>query len=178
MRIAIADPPYLGMGKRFYADHPDASEWDHPHTHIDLLRRLESDYDGFVLCTLTSTLRILWPLAAEDVRMGAWVKPWASFKGIRVMYRWEPVLFRVPAGRVKATTGPMTKDWLYQPIATERGLRGAKPDGFTEWCLDLLGYDSDEDTVDDMFPGTGGMGRVAAQGRLNLLTNQDHETRN
>ena len=168
MKLAIADPPYLGMSKRFYAEHPQAAEWDDPQAHVALLQRLTDDYDGFVLCTLTSTLRFLWPLAADDVRMGAWVKPWAAFKGIRVMYRWEPVLFRVPSERVKASTGPMTKDWLYQRIATGRGLRGAKPDGFTEWCLDLLGYISEQDTVDDLFPGSGGMGRVAAQGRLDL----------
>jgi hypothetical protein len=30
--------------------------------------------------------------------------------------------------------------------------------------LDLLGYDDDQDTIEDLFPGTGVMAQVARQG--------------
>lgn len=35
------------------------------------------------------------------------------------------------------------------------------------WVLDLLGY-LDGDSLSDLFPGTGVMGRVLAQGRLSV----------
>ena len=34
MRVAYADPPYLGCSKRLYGEHPGAADWDDPATHI------------------------------------------------------------------------------------------------------------------------------------------------
>jgi hypothetical protein len=45
MKIAYADPPYIGCA-HLYRDHPDyAGEVDHVH----LIERLERDYDGWIL---------------------------------------------------------------------------------------------------------------------------------
>lgn len=45
MQIGYADPPYIGCA-HLYSDHPDyAGEVDH----ADLLRRLEDEFDGWVL---------------------------------------------------------------------------------------------------------------------------------
>jgi hypothetical protein len=41
-----------------------------------------------------------------------------------------------------------------------KGLPGAKSDAFNDWILDLLNY-QDGDVLDDLFPGTGGMGRAS-----------------
>jgi hypothetical protein len=43
---------------------------------------------------------------------------------------------------------------------------GAKPAGWTRWVLDMLGYDPDTDTVDDLFPGSGAVAAEVAQGVL------------
>ena len=95
------------------------------------------------------------------------MKPFAAYKAnVRIAYTWEPVLFR--PGRDSSTLGAAVgRDHLAEPITLERGLTGAKPAPFCAWVLDLLGY-VDGDTVADLFPGTGVMGRVAAQGRLLL----------
>ena len=45
MKIAYADPPYIGCA-HLYRDHPDyAGEVDHAR----LIERLERDYDGWIL---------------------------------------------------------------------------------------------------------------------------------
>jgi hypothetical protein len=41
-----------------------------------------------------------------------------------------------------------------------KGLPGAKSDEFNDWVIDLLNF-KDGDTLDDIFPGTGGMGRAS-----------------
>jgi hypothetical protein len=43
---------------------------------------------------------------------------------------------------------------------------GAKPRAWTRWVLDMLGYDPESDTVDDLFPGSGAVSNELAQGVL------------
>lgn len=51
-RIAYADPPYPGLARRYYRDHPDfRGEVDH----AELIRRLCS-YDGWALSTSAAAL--------------------------------------------------------------------------------------------------------------------------
>jgi hypothetical protein len=170
VRFAYADPPYLGCGQKFYAEHhPDAADYDDPETHRALIARLGDGYpDGWALSCTTPTLRVLLPMCPDDVRIGAWVKPFHIFKkGVRPAYAWEPVLFRggrnkkhpPPEKGGKATT---PRDWVSANITLRKGLTGAKPEPFCEWVLDILGYRPGEDTLDDIFPGTGVMGRVIA----------------
>jgi hypothetical protein len=56
----------------------------------------------------------------------------------------------------------MIRDWMACAVTRQTGLRGAKPDQFNRWVLDLLAFDADEDTIDDLFPGTAGMARTLA----------------
>jgi hypothetical protein len=60
----------------------------------------------------------------------------------------------------------MVRDWLIANATRQRGLPGAKPDEFNRWVLDLMAYRADVDTLHDLFPGTGGLGLVMAQGVL------------
>lgn len=46
------------------------------------------------------------------------------------------------------------------------GFVGAKPALWVTWVLAALGHDPEIDTVDDLFPGTGIVSRIAAQGVL------------
>jgi hypothetical protein len=159
MRFAFADPPYLGCGALYKEHHAEALAWDDPAEHYRLIQRLVADYpDGWALCLSTPSLRTLLPMCPIDCRVAAWVKPFAAFKAnVNPAYAWEPVIFR--GGRRGDRTRATVRDWFAKEITLKRGLTGAKPEAFCRWVLDLLGYEIG-DTVDDLFPGTGVMGRV------------------
>lgn len=177
MRFAYADPPYLGCCDFYGHYHPDGLCWDDLATHEQLIGRLVAEYpDGWALSCTSPSLRDLLPLTPPGTRIGAWVKSFSVFKkGVRPAYAWEPVLFcggrnppavkHPPPEKGGAQTTP--KDFLSCPITLRRGLTGAKPPEFCRWVLDLLGY-IEGDEVTDLFPGTGIMNRVAAQGTLPL----------
>lgn len=159
MHFAFADPPYLGCGALYKEHHADALAWDAPETHRALIERLVSDYpDGWAMCLSTPSLRTLLPMCPEDCRVAAWVKPFAAFKvNVNPAYAWEPVVFR--GGRRGDRTRDTVRDRFSKEITLKRGLTGAKPEAFCRWVLELLGYVTG-DEVDDLFPGTGIMGRV------------------
>ncbi len=170
MRIAIADPPYPGCA-HLYKDHPDyAGEVDHE----ELLAEL-SEYDGWVLHTASTTLAEVLAhtltLGLDDVRVMAWVKPFAAFKAnVSVAYAWEPVL--VKAARKPVVDKSMVwRDWVSEPITLRRGLTGAKPEAVCHWAFNVLGAQPDDELV-DLFPGTGAVSRAwdswRNQGRLLL----------
>jgi hypothetical protein len=93
------------------------------------------------------------------VRIAAWVKPFAVFKPhVNPAYAWEPVIWR--GGRLKRDRGePTVRDWVSAEITLQKGLTGAKPEAFCWWLFDLLGLQTN-DTVTDMYPGTGVVGRT------------------
>ena len=171
MKFAYADPPYYGCCRLYAHHHPDGLCWDDVATHEQLIARLTGEYaDGWAMSCSTPSLRAILPLCPPETRVAAWVKPFCVFKkGVRPAYAWEPVLFA--GGRNKNHPPPLKggeqttpKDYLAEPITLRRGLTGAKPPKFCRWVLDLLGYDDTLDILDDLFPGTGVMDAVAAQG--------------
>lgn len=162
MKIAYADPPYLGQGRKHYGrHHAEASVWDSIEAHQELINMLASDFpDGWALSCSTPSLRYLLPLCPEDVRVGAWVKPFHVFKkGVRPAYAWEPVIYRggrnaghpPPLKGGKATT---PRDWVSANILLRKGLVGAKPPEFCAWLFDLLNLRPTDD-FHDLFPGSG-----------------------
>lgn len=163
MRVAYADPPYIGQAKRHYG----CEEIDH----AQLIERLCIEFpDGWALSASSPSLRQILPLCPGDVRIAAWVKNFSVFKrGVRPAYAWEPVLYR--GGRnpplVKAVVPPKNgaqvtpKDFIVCPITLKRGLVGAKPEAVCRWILSLLNVAPGDEVV-DLFPGTGAMTRVAA----------------
>ncbi len=143
VRLAYADPPYVGQAKRHYAHDPSGIEAAEVN-YADLLNSL-SDY----LCMA------LHP----DVRVAAWVKPFCSWKpSHRVQYAWEPVLF-VPARPKGSRKVPSVRDYVSANITTRRGTHGAKPDAFCDWIIDLLGWQPG-DSLDDLYPGSGTMAQA------------------
>ncbi len=162
MRFAFADPPYLGCGARYATHHAEAMVWDDAETHRALVARLVDEYpDGWVMCLSSPSLRTILPMCPDDCRVGSWVKPFAAFKaGVTVAYAWEPIIFR--GGRKRPREQETVRDWVSEVITLKKGLCGAKPERFCEWVLDLLNVDERTDVVDDLFPGTGVMGRVLA----------------
>ena len=162
MTFAYADPPYLGCGRLYDAHHAASRDWDDPETHRHLIERLCDEYpDGWAMSLSSPSLRTILPMTPEDCRVAAWVKPFAVFKpGVNPAYAWEPVIFR--GGRKRDRTKDTVRDWTAENITLRRGLTGAKPEAVCRWLLGLLGYRRG-DVVDDLFPGTGVMTRVAAE---------------
>jgi hypothetical protein len=115
--------------------------------------------DGWAMSASSTSLHKILPLCPSDVRVAAWVKPFAAFKrNVRVAYTWEPVIYR--GGRLSSKEGALVnRDHLAEPITMKKGLTGAKPERFCRWVLDLLGF-VPGDKVVDVFPGTGVFGRV------------------
>jgi hypothetical protein len=167
VKIAYADPPYPGCA-HLYKDHPDfRGEVDH----ADLVARLESDFDGWVLHTHVPGLRVVLPLVPESARVMAWVKPFAAFKAnVPVAYAWEPVI--VKACRKPVVTGRcVMRDWVSEPITMKRGLTGAKPATVCEWAFEMVGAEPADDLV-DLFPGSGAVIRAWESWRTSLLVTQ------
>lgn len=174
MKFAYADPPYIGQAKRHYSHDPACAEVDH----ADLIARLVRDYpDGWVLSCSSPSLEEILGLCRlivgpNKVRVGSWCKNFGAFKrGVRPAYMWEPLIFtggRNPSNGHKHAPPEKNgkqntpKDFIVEPITLKKGLVGAKPEKVCRWILDLLNAQAG-DTVDDLFPGTGVMGRIAAQ---------------
>ena len=163
MNIALADPPYPGCA-HLYREHPDyGGEVDHK----ALLERLQDEFDGWVLHTHVPGLRMMegrgWLPA--DVRICGWFKSFAAFKrNVSVAYAWEPVIIKA-ARKPEVSKRIIYRDFvevpecIKNPIAMQRGLAGAKPENVCHWAFELMGAHPD-DTLHDLFPGTGAVGRA------------------
>lgn len=168
MRMAYADPPYLGLAS--YYDHPESAIYDTIEGHRALIERLVTEFaDGWALSLHTPSLRAILPLYPDGVRIGAWVKPFCSFKpGVNPAYAWEPVIFGGGA-RKRSREERTVRDFVSAPITLRRGFTGAKPEAFAVWVFDLLGLTRDDEFV-DLFPGSGAVTRAweawRAQGDL------------
>lgn len=153
MRLAYADPPYIGQAVRHYRDHPDfAGEVDH----AKLIESLVATYDGWALSASSNSLRYLLPLCPAKVRVAAWCKTWAANRprtGSR--YSWEPVIFWMARRSFRAVTNDS------MTLAPQMGsaLVGQKPPEVCRWVFHLLGAEPG-DTLDDLFPGSGAVGRA------------------
>jgi len=159
MRFAYADPPYPGMAHRYATEAEADGRRAVEVNHEILIGYLCAEFDGWALSTSSVALRDLLPMCPDDVRVAAWVKPWASFKkGVNPAYAWEPVIFRgarswSDRGGSHAET---VRDWV-SVVAHQAGFFGSKPPDFVEWILRLLGVDVDDEFV-DVFPGSGSVG--------------------
>lgn len=192
MKLCIADPPYLGRAADWYGDgmhptrlgknaggtgiggprpadhHPDAARWDDLETHRALLTKLMKDYDGWVVAMAHDNLRDYLPMIPRTypIRICIWNKTQQMPSGARILNSYEPVLVHIPEGR-RASNGQtiFLKDCVTIP-RPNIGFAGAKPGAWTRWVLDLMGYDPELDTVDDLFEGSGSVQKELAQGVL------------
>ena len=147
MRVAYADPPYIGCSS-LYKNEP---EYCGEINHQTLIREL-SHYDGWALsCTSNSLGELL--TYAPGARVAAWVKPFSSWKpNVTPSYAWEPVIFK-PVNRPEQKADKV-RDWIAASITLQKGLTGAKPARFCMWLFDLLNMTPDDDFF-DLYPGTG-----------------------
>ncbi len=138
MKAAYADPPYLGCGAKHYGDrHEAAAEYDTPEAHKRLIERLCDEFDTWALSLHEPSLRTILAMCPDDVRVAAWVKPFAAFKAnVTRAWAWEPVIFRFSRPRTREQD--TWRDFVSEPIAMRRGFPGAKPDGFCFWMFEGL----------------------------------------
>lgn len=196
MKLAIADPPYPPLfnerfdvaagsrlvsrsrSTRWYGDtggatgtpadfHPEAEKWDDLSAHRQMMLHLLENYDGWAIATTPDGIGAYGPLPVS-ARIMAWVRPNAMPGGQRLMSRWEAVILFVPEAR-RARAGAFVSDVLVES-APRVGFAGAKPAAWTRWVLDALGYAPGDDTLDDIFPGSGSVA-AAADGMLAIDLN-------
>ncbi len=159
MTFAYADPPYLGQAKKHYSDDPKCAEVDHK----NLIEEMMARYDGWALSLSSPTLQKILPMCPPGVRVGAWVKPFSSFKpNVNPAYAWEPVIFY--GGRKRTRKMPTERDWIAASITLRKGMCGAKPKRFSFWVFEMLGM-NESDILIDLFPGTGNVGQAHSQWR-------------
>lgn len=155
MRIAYADPPYIGQARKHYGQDPRCAEVDHKL----LIQQLE-EYDGWALSCSSPSLKEILSYCPSKVRIGAWVKPFCSFKpNVNPAYAWEPVVF-VPA-RGYHRKDLTVRDWMSHNITLKRGLCGVKPYDFSVWMFRILGADGKDD-FHDLYPGSGAVTKAWA----------------
>ncbi len=156
-----ADPPYPGLSRKYYGKEPTfGGEVDFARLIAELTEaRAARECLGWALSTSARSLRDLLPLCPADARVCAWVKPIGACSRTYGLHNtWEPVIV-VPGRRLR----PGKRDWLRAAPARRGGsLPGRKPIAFCAWLFDLLGM-LPGDTLIDMFPGTGGVGRAWAE---------------
>lgn len=155
-RLAYADPPYPGKARRYYKDQPTfAGEVDQ----LELLQRLQRDFDGWALSTSPQGLRLLLPHVDASTFVCPWVKPHKQppAKGPGNVH--EYVLVK-PARLVK----PGPPDAFTGAVARggDSDLMGRKPVKFVAWVFALLGA-STCDTLLDLYPGSDIVGRCWAE---------------
>jgi hypothetical protein len=149
LKFAYADPPYVGCAKKY----PEKTEVDH----AVLIGRLTEEYpDGWALSLHVPSLPYILSLCPKDVRVMAWVKPFAIFKpGVGVAYAWEPVI--VHGGRRRTRNQKTIRDWVSANVTLKKGLVGAKPAAFAFWLCEIFNGQTG-DILDDLYPGTGIVG--------------------
>lgn len=157
-RFAYADPPYPGLARRYYGGESTyAGEVDH----AKLVASLSAEsYDGWALSTSAEALGDVLALLPRESRprVCPWVKPIGAAPATYGPHNtWEPLI--VVGGR---KLRPGFRDWLCaQPARGGGTLPGRKPIAFCAFLFQQLGM-LPGDSLDDLFPGTGVVGRAWA----------------
>lgn len=152
MRLAYADPPYPGCAHLY----PEKTEVDH----AALIEEL-CTYDGWALSTNENALQYVLSLCPPKVRVLAWCKTDAAPFFQHPYPSWEPVIC-VPARGKSApqkVAAHIATPKITGFIVGKRAFPGVKPPAFCEWVIRCLGSEP-TDTLHDLFPGTGSMGRA------------------
>jgi hypothetical protein len=154
MRLAYADPPYLGLARRYYG----TDEVDHP----ELIARLVDEFpDGWALSGSADSLRQILPMCPDVARVACWVKGPRPGVSWRPRSAWEPLI--VVGGRPRRID--VSEDlsdvllWGGRQHSHPDALVGMKPAAFCEWMFRQLGAMVGDELV-DLFPGSGAITRA------------------
>jgi hypothetical protein len=160
LRLAYADPPYPGNAW-LYRGHPDyAGEVDH----AALIGRL-GGYDGWALSTSAQALPEVLALCPTGVRVAAWHRGERPGRSRWPLSAWEPVIYCGGRQLIRDAGGSRRADSITCGVSVATTLPGrvigAKPAAVCRWIFGLLRA-GPGDTLDDLFPGTGAVGRAWA----------------
>ena len=184
-KFAIADPPYYGRAQRWYGvggcgvghgkgqadQHPEAHIWDTPEAHLNMLKDLQLNYDGFAIATSVMGLNVY--LKEIDLRQGSgyrlcvWHKPISAPSGSRIRNVYEPVIIYIPSDR-RGYAEHKRMDDLKTINIKPNGFVGSKPMEWVEWVIDLMGA-TKADQIDDLFHGSGAVQFAIDNWRYNQL---------
>jgi hypothetical protein len=161
LKFAYADPPYPGKAHLYRQDPGYAGEVDHE----ALLSRLEQ-YDGWALSTSAEALpRILALCVARSclVRVCGWYRGARSHKSARLLNAWEPVILWGGRRLLFGVRGDGVTDFLFtrrprRRVTLPGAVIGMKRPEVIRWIFELLGA-GEGDTFDDLYPGSGMVGR-------------------
>jgi len=149
MRVAYADPPYIGQAQKHYSHDPNCREVDHK----KLIEMLCADFDAWALSASSPSLKQILKLCPVGVRVAPWVKPFCAFKkNVNPAYTWEPIIFF--GGRKRTKKQDTLRDWIAESITMKKGLAGAKPVKVCYFIFQFLNMQA-EDKFTDLYPGTG-----------------------
>jgi len=156
LRLAYADPPYPGLAARYYGHDPRCAEV----SFLELASVLEA-YDGWALSTSATALpQAVSVLQVLGIRIAAWFRgsrP-GSTRGPRAS--WEPVIYHSARSVVFAGWCDDSLIRVARPRLTDPArVVGQKPAAFASWLFGLLGARGG-DTLDDLYPASGGVGRA------------------
>ena len=178
MKLIYADPPYLGQCASYNHFHNDGGGkpwngrcWDNELTQSILLDWLSENSNGWAYSCNPSDLDWLQP-GCYRARVAAWTKTWHQIRPTSTQFAWEPVIFHTTKKDPKRT--PMVRDWLSCAVTKQTGQRGAKPDAFNDWILDLLCYDPTDELI-DLFPGSHSMARAVERRSRRLSFDTDDQ---
>lgn len=164
-RLAYADPPYVGLAKRYYGDQPTyAGEVDHD----ELLDRLAT-YDGWALSCSSSSVPSLMAMADRkgmNVRLAIWARRPKPHPTAALVTAWEGLLYWPARPLERGPDGPLSDVLIgvearLRPTLPGGKITGTKPPRFCVWLFGLLGA-APGDELDDLFPGSGIVGRTWA----------------
>lgn len=157
LRLAFADPPYVGLSRRYYRDHPDyAGEVDHQ----ELLQRL-STYDGWALAASSDSIPLIGSIVHElclDARMAVWVRGQRHVRSCWPGDAYEVVWFRPSRLLPLEEPGSNVHAWVARArLGDPHRVIGAKPWPYLGWVFRELLQARPGDQLDDVFPGSGGV---------------------
>jgi hypothetical protein len=139
LRLAVADPPYPGLSRRYYKDHPDyAGEVDHR----VLLSRL-AGYDGWALATSSTSLQIVLGICSElgiSPLVASWTRGSRHSRSSHPLQAWEAVVY-MPA-RAVVEAAQVDDALVYKAgvrLTDPARVVGAKPSAWISWVFQLLG---------------------------------------
>lgn len=159
LRLAYADPPYLGLAWRYYR----APEVDH----AALLSRLAT-FDGWALSCSSGSIPELLALAVAqglEVRLAIWHRRRPPHPTARILSAYEGLIYH-PARSVVSGSRESIPDVLLGVDARPRptlpgSIVGMKPPRFSVWLFGLLGA-MPGDELEDLYPGSGLVSRAWA----------------
>lgn len=155
-RFAYADPPYPGKAG-YYVERQEVD-------HASLLERLVDGWpDGWALSTSAAALRDVLPMCPVGISVTAWRRRVRPTRSKAPLSAWEPLLVyrgrALQVGRVQTVLDHL--DYRGRYDAMPGALVGMKPPEFAVWMFTLLGAQPG-DELDDLFPGSGVIGRAWA----------------